>query len=616
MAAFTSTPKVNSGSAPRHRFRVESPAECDWKDCDTGGSDRSRGHRTMLEKTHDFFQTCDIEDKGFITRRDMQRLHGELPLSAEELEKVFDTLDSDGNGYLTLEEFSLGFSEFLFGRRISATEGMASPIAKEPTQGPPESLYQNQWEERLVGSEDEEEKHFCMLMESLGASNVFEDPGEVRSLWAQLRRDEPHLLSNFEEFLARVILQITGANQERMEMESALKRKSATHDDEIHRLYEEMEQQIKKEKDRILLQDSEHFLSRSQDLEHQLSSKERELDQIFQKQRRWEHQCQELHSEQQVTKVENVALKQTNEELAQELEHTSQELSLAQEQLVLLQEQSSHLNQEREMEMYRVTEGLQRERASLLKQLDLLREMNKHLRDERDMCSYQKLRNTVKNPACNLRPGSNTLNPFDRKAFSEDEEVVLPQSKRKSPGGVNGYSLEDLVDSRSLHRPLQRIISIEEDHLPQLLQDNYQTQLWEWHEEAEEEEHIELQMTSINPPSSPPTMKQQQPVDTRETEMPTSPRGQPVGKETMGNEEGAALAPDRLFKIVLVGNSSVGKTSLLRRFCDDCFYPGTSATVGIDYSVKTIRVDNSQVVLQMWDTAGQERASGHQNCNQ
>uniref|UniRef100_A0A4W5P051 Calcium release activated channel regulator 2A n=1 Tax=Hucho hucho TaxID=62062 RepID=A0A4W5P051_9TELE len=609
MAAFTSTPKVSSRSALRHGVREESPAECDWKDCDAGGSERSRGHRTMLEKTHDFFQTCDIEDKGFITRRDMQRLHGELPLSAEELENVFDTLDSDGNGYLTLEEFSLGFSEFLFGRRISVTEGMgeASPIAKEPTQGPtqgpPDSLYQIQWEERLAGSEDEEKKHFCMLMESLGASNVFEDPGEVRSLWAQLRRDEPHLLSNFEEFLARVILQITGANQERMEMESALKRKSATHDDEIHRLYEEMEQQIKNEKDRILLQDSERFLSRSQDLEHQLSSKERELDQIFQKQRRWEHQCRELHSEQHVTKVENVTLKQTNEELAQELEHTSQELSLAQEQLVLLQEQSSHLNQEREMEMYRVTEGLQRERASLLKQLDLLREMNKHLRDERDMCSYQKPRNTVKNPACNPRLGSNTLNPFDRKAFSEDEEVVLHHSKRKSPGGVNGYSLEDVVDSRPLHRPLQRIISIEEDHLPQLLQDDYQTQLWEWHEE---EEHIELQMNSINPPSSPQTMEQQ-PVDTRETEMPTSPRGQPVGKETIGNEEGAALAPDRLFKIVLVGNSSVGKTSFLRRFCDDCFYPGTSATVGIDYSVKTILVDNSQVALQMWDTAGQER---------
>lgn len=47
---------------------------------------------------------------------------------------------------------------------------------------------------------------------------------EVRSLWAQLRRDEPHLLSNFEEFLARVTYQIKEAHQEKKEMESALQR--------------------------------------------------------------------------------------------------------------------------------------------------------------------------------------------------------------------------------------------------------------------------------------------------------------------------------------------------------------------------------------------------------
>lgn len=43
-----------------------------------------------------------------------QKLHSELPLSAEELENVFDSLDSDRNGYLTLGEFSSGFSEFAY----------------------------------------------------------------------------------------------------------------------------------------------------------------------------------------------------------------------------------------------------------------------------------------------------------------------------------------------------------------------------------------------------------------------------------------------------------------------------------------------------------------------
>lgn len=145
-----------------------------------------------------------------------QRLNGGLPLSAEELENVFHTLDSDGNGYLTLDEFSSGFSmfpppphslfiplspsaattlasiarpswqslhfsrfyffpgEFLFGQRSCAAEADSG----EGTSGesPAEVLYQSQWEESLArGDEDEERRHFAMLMESLGGNSVFEE---------------------------------------------------------------------------------------------------------------------------------------------------------------------------------------------------------------------------------------------------------------------------------------------------------------------------------------------------------------------------------------------------------------------------------------------------------
>ncbi|XP_047452202.1 EF-hand calcium-binding domain-containing protein 4B isoform X2 [Mugil cephalus] len=494
--------------------------------------------------------------------------------------------------------------EFMFGQKIPTEEGM---VEKTPNKCPPEVLYQNQWEESMARvDEDEEEKHFRMLMESLGANSVFEDPAEVRSLWAQLRRDEPHLLSNFEDFLARVTSQIIEANQEKREMESALKKKAATHDDEIQRLYEEMEQQIKNEKDRIVLQDYERFLSRSQDLEQQLSRKERELEQLFQKQRRLESQCQELHSEQHETKVENVKLKQTNDELARELEHTSQELNLAQEQLCLLQEQSARLHDEKEMEIYRLTEGLQRERASLLKQVDLLREMNKHLRDERDIC-YEKPK-TSKTTVLKQRPLGSVVKHADENVFkSEDEEE--PNSCSVTHSQVNGSCRPSrLADARG---HFQRIISIEEDHLPYLLSDcQPPTPLPECNEQEEVsdgEEKIDLVMSDICPRASS-AQQQHSNRSMEKSQTPASPRGQPVGEETSMNDEGGGpSAPDRLFKIVLVGNSSVGKTSLLRRFCDDSFHPGTSATVGIDYSVKTIAVDNSQVALQMWDTAGQER---------
>ncbi|XP_035381454.1 ras and EF-hand domain-containing protein homolog [Electrophorus electricus] len=595
MAAFTSTcdSKVRCASQRRGK-ETRSNTDADGRPPSQSISDCS----TVLEKSQEFFQICDTEGKGFITRRDMQRLLGELPLSAEDLENVFDTLDADGNGYLTVEEFSSGFSEFMFGTSASAA-GLESAVEPVPERCPPEMLYQSQWEETLSGGRDGEEKHFCMLMENLGASNIFEDPEEVHSLWVQLHRDEPCLLANFEEFLARVTFQIKEANQQKREMESALKRKAASHDDEIQRLYEEMEQQINNERDRILLQDSERFLTHSLDLEQRLSSKERELELLLNKQKRLEQQCRELHSEQRETAVENVKLRQYNDELSHDLEHTTQELNLAQEHLRVLQSEASRLEEERELEMYRVTEGLQRERASLLKQLDLLREMNKHLRDERDMCC-QKPKNAAVKPFCTQRSG-----PMAMKAFrSEDEEEVMLQSKKKSSVAEEGHVLaqcqEDLAETPLPPRQhLPRIISIEEDHLPHLLQEEYQAQLRHWSEEDEElEQDIYPCSSTPVPPSRPP--------ERRDTHTPTSPRGQPVGKETAQPEE-MCSRPDRLFKVVLVGNSSVGKTSLLHRFCDDCFYPGTSATVGIDYSVKTLTVDNSQVALQMWDTAGQER---------
>ncbi|XP_043093874.1 EF-hand calcium-binding domain-containing protein 4B [Puntigrus tetrazona] len=603
------------------------------------------GHAAALDKTEDFFQICDSEGKGFITRTDMRKLHNELPLTTEELENVFDSLDLDENGYLTLGEFSSGFSNFLQGRRASATEELMTTPSHKDREAPGRSSGDKEQSE----NEDDEETHFSMLMESLGASNVFEEPSEVRSLWAQLRKDEPHLLSNFEEFLARVTHQIKEARQERKEMESALRRKAVTHDTEICRLYEEMEQQIINEKDRTFVKDSKTLQSRSQDLQQRLRSKEQELEQLFQKQRRLERQCRDLHSEHQVSRLENVKLKMTNEELSRELEHTCQELVLAQEQLDVLQEQASRLQQEREMEMYRITEGLQREKQSLMKQLDLLREMNKHLRDERDI-TFLKRSNSMKKSSRKQRLNTSSVKYTERKPSVRkevDKEEVTQRSNRKTPSLRNGLCSsfstgddgkpevdgpsEDVArDSEGVNDgvdvedappdgwPLRRVISIEEDHLPHLLQGDPHLLLHQLSEE-EEEAQANLETSSLYPSNaslasadSPPPVRLKKPSKKKwiRGNMPSSAaRGQPVGKETLqqGPAERSTASPQRLFKVILVGNSSVGKTALLRRFCDGQFHSSTAATVGIDYSVRTLNLGDSHVALQLWDTAGQER---------
>ncbi|KAL3315607.1 Ras- protein Rab-8A [Cichlidogyrus casuarinus] len=64
---------------------------------------------------------------------------------------------------------------------------------------------------------------------------------------------------------------------------------------------------------------------------------------------------------------------------------------------------------------------------------------------------------------------------------------------------------------------------------------------------------------------------------------------------------------DYLFKFLLIGDSGVGKTSILHRFSDDIFTHTFIATIGIDFKIRTIELDGKHIKLQVWDTAGQER---------
>ncbi|XP_047095623.1 ras-related protein RABD2c-like [Lolium rigidum] len=64
---------------------------------------------------------------------------------------------------------------------------------------------------------------------------------------------------------------------------------------------------------------------------------------------------------------------------------------------------------------------------------------------------------------------------------------------------------------------------------------------------------------------------------------------------------------DYLFKLLLIGDSSVGKSCLLLRFADDAYVDTYISTIGVDFKIRTVELDGKSVKLQIWDTAGQER---------
>jgi len=64
---------------------------------------------------------------------------------------------------------------------------------------------------------------------------------------------------------------------------------------------------------------------------------------------------------------------------------------------------------------------------------------------------------------------------------------------------------------------------------------------------------------------------------------------------------------DYLFKLLLIGDSGVGKSCLLLRFADDTYTDSYISTIGVDFKIRTIELDRKTIKLQIWDTAGQER---------
>jgi len=68
-----------------------------------------------------------------------------------------------------------------------------------------------------------------------------------------------------------------------------------------------------------------------------------------------------------------------------------------------------------------------------------------------------------------------------------------------------------------------------------------------------------------------------------------------------------AQSYDYLIKLLVIGDSGVGKSSLLLRFDEDKFTPNFISTIGIDFRVRMLQMDGKTIKLQIWDTGGQER---------
>ncbi|XP_059917907.1 EF-hand calcium-binding domain-containing protein 4A isoform X2 [Gadus macrocephalus] len=463
-----------------------------------------------MDKARELFVLCDKEGKGFITKRDMQRLEVELPLSLDQLEDVFDSLDRESNGFLTPVEFNAGLGGIVVldeSLNQSQNEGRAEP---DPVD----------W------NNDPGVIRFVNLLVELGADTLFKNQWEVSSLWFELQRERPELLTVLDDILVHALAAVQDSTKEKDSLEQALRRRESEHDRIVQSIYEEMESQLKEEREKQKTQDGIKQWERGQHLEAELSMREQELESSLVKQREMESSVRALSCEQADIKEQKQRVQSLNVQLREQLESTREELQAAKSQLNLVHATAAQELAVKERNVLKVSRNIQKEKESLLRQLDILRDMNKRLRDETDTQQAQKRSPILK---------------------------VL----RKQGSLLGNYVLQENAMKR--------------------------------------------QLSSTSPPEQEREELSKLPKRRHSSSAPG------YQHEAHTQTQRPVVSPQRVFKVVFLGNSGVGKTSFLRHYCTGHFSDTLSSTVGIDYQMKNITLGSINVVLQLWDTAGQER---------
>ncbi|NWW48532.1 RAB44 protein, partial [Pedionomus torquatus] len=236
----------------------------------------------IVQRVQDFFKERDKEQAGFVTRSDMQKLQEEgFPCSMEELELVFDGLDAAGTGRLSTEDFAAGLRKCPHAAFEKPSSSWRTGSWSPQRSSVPLKTTHPEWYEL-----NDPRPHSSPIFGEFGGDvhHKKKNPSpcrqEIWQLWVKLRQDEPQLLGNLEDFLAKMRHRIQEARSKKEALEVTLNRRVAEHDKEVQQLCEALEQQIQQEQQRLRQESVARSHQHSVELQQALDASEREVQRL------------------------------------------------------------------------------------------------------------------------------------------------------------------------------------------------------------------------------------------------------------------------------------------------------------------------------------------------
>ncbi|XP_007937015.1 ras and EF-hand domain-containing protein [Orycteropus afer afer] len=592
------------------------------------------GDQEELARLRAVFAACDANRSGRLEREEFSALCAELRVRPAEAEAVFERLDADRDGAITFQEFARGFRGARRGGRRRGWGPLESaPTAAEGGPGLRDSEEDADDEDTVVAlaapwGSASPGRAWQDFQARLGDEAKFIPRKEqVSTLYQNINLVEPRLIQPYEHVIKNFIREIRLQSTEMENLAIAVKRAQDKAAMQLSELEEEMDQRIQAAEHKTRKDEKRKAEEALSDLRRQYETEVGDLQVTIKKLKKLEEQSKHVSQKEDVA-----ALKKQIYDLSMENQKVKKDLLEAQTSIAFLQSEldalksdyaDQSLNSERDLEIIReYTE----DRSSLERQIEILQTANRKLHDSNDGLrsalenSYSKFNRSLR--INNVSPGS-TISRSSPKFNGQS-----PQPPRYDRSSRSSFVDED-CDSLALCDPMQRM-NCDVDSLPESCFDSGLSTLRDSNEYDSEVEYKHpkgFQRSQCVQESFGGDASDTDVPEIRDEEMYGSILDwKPQGSVSEGSivsslrKPISALSPQtdmvddnhksssqKAYKIVLAGDAAVGKSSFLMRLCKNEFRGNTSATLGVDFQMKTLIVDGERTVLQLWDTAGQER---------
>ncbi|XP_042277480.1 ras and EF-hand domain-containing protein homolog isoform X2 [Thunnus maccoyii] len=566
------------------------------------------------------FHAYDVDNSGRIERNEFLTICAELQVPAAEADKIFNRLDVDNDGTVTLLEFISGFHD-RYGEDME-TDGADVSAAWENFEG------------------------------RLGEQAKFIPRNEqAATLYQNISLTEPRLIPQFEKVILNFTKEIKQQNSEMENLALAIKRAQDQASMQLSEMEEEMDQRIHAAERKTREQEKKRTEAALSELRRNYETEVCELQCKIQRMQMIEEKYNNI-----TVKDESPALKKKINELTLENQRLKQELMRSQTKVACLQSEMDSLkteltdqsiNSERDEELMK---HFSDERDILESQIEILQTANRKLHDSNDGLRTALERVTKSGnggspgdlkdrsrsksicysspyalmdrfcqrmedfPMYSRRPSCDTLalamcDPgLRRRHSSECEEDSLPESYMDSGlstlrGSHGGYDSEqetkcqeeeeeEEVEERDKKKG-------DDDNNDSLIEENSDTELTETQDG---------ESAFGSDSSSVLDWKPSEPVSVITPPAPTTRKAlSAISVQEDNSTDLGYMTSEKAYRIVLAGDAAVGKSSFLLRLCKNEFKLNSSATLGVDFQMKTLIVDGEPTLLQLWDTAGQER---------